>query len=612
MSNLLDDQNNPSTRKATKGSHTILKEYLQEKKITDPVTAEELAWVLPKFYAEVRKKGGNPYSKTSLCAIRFGLSRHFKQALNVDIVKDKEFIEANRVYEAQCKELKKQGLATTEHKPPIADEDIKKLYESDVFNTENPTTLQNKVFFEILLFFRRFGRHNLRLLKKKDFEIKVNSQGKRSVTVVKSTNELAKNPRVHELQSDEGEMMIANDGPFCPVFSFVKYLTHLNPYNKFFFQRPKSSSDGQVWYDNLALGEHALGKRMKVISQQAELSTEYTNFSIRAMSIETLDRCGFGACYVSESSSQSDSSIESYSKAILNTKTNMTERLMPVNKNLIQKAVSNADADTGVEPETLLTSSKEDAVYQVYKAQCEELEEQGLATTEDKPLIADKDIKKLYECGVFNTENPTTLQNKVFFEIMLFFGRPSKKSLRQLKKNDFEIKVNSQGKRCVVKSTDELAKNTQVHELQSKEGEMMIANDGPFCPVFSFEKYRMHLNPCNEFFFQRPQSSSDGLVWYDNMVVGENALGKKMKILSQQAELSTEYTNQAIRATTLAILDRCGFEAGSMHMGSSRSEGRAQSYNKTNLNTKTNMAGRLMAVVEKLIQKAYSKADAKT
>ncbi|CAH3180392.1 unnamed protein product, partial [Porites lobata] len=117
------------------------------------------------------------------------------------IIKDTEFNEANRIYEAQCVELKKQGLAKTEHKPPIADEDIQKLYRCGVFNAENPTTLQNKT----------------------DFEIKVNSQGKRCV--LKTTDELTKNHRAHDVQAEEGGMMIANDGPFCPVSSFEKYLS---------------------------------------------------------------------------------------------------------------------------------------------------------------------------------------------------------------------------------------------------------------------------------------------------------------------------------------------------------------------------------------------------
>ena len=60
----------------------------------------------------------------------------------------------------------------------------------------------------------------------------------------------------------------------------------------------------------------------------------------------------------------------------------------------------------------------------------------------------------------------------------------------------------------------------------------------------------------NEYLFQRPKSSGKGKVWDDKMAVGENTLGKKMKVISQQAEFSTIYTNHSIRATTIAIIDR--------------------------------------------------------
>jgi hypothetical protein len=77
------------------------------------------------------------------------LKRYFKAVNNTDIIKGKEFDEANSVYKAQCTALKKNGLAKTEHKPAIADEDITKPYQSGVFNTETPDTLQSKEFFEI-------------------------------------------------------------------------------------------------------------------------------------------------------------------------------------------------------------------------------------------------------------------------------------------------------------------------------------------------------------------------------------------------------------------------------------------------------------------------------
>ena len=154
ITQLLNNKDSENTKKFTKQHRLVFESYLKEKNIRNPSTEVELAAVLRKFYAEARKKDGQMYSKNSLCSIRFAFFRHFKQELIIDIIKDTEFNEANRIYEAQCVELKKQGLAKTEHKPPIADEDIKKLYRCGVFNTdhENPTTLQNKVFFEIMLF----------------------------------------------------------------------------------------------------------------------------------------------------------------------------------------------------------------------------------------------------------------------------------------------------------------------------------------------------------------------------------------------------------------------------------------------------------------------------
>jgi hypothetical protein len=114
------------------------------------------------------------------------LKRYFKAINNIDIIKGEEFDKANSVYKAQCTALKKNGLAKTEHKPAIADEDIAKLYESGVFNTETPATLQNKVFFEIMFYFCRQGRQNLRELKKDDFALKVNTQGQRYVVKTKA------------------------------------------------------------------------------------------------------------------------------------------------------------------------------------------------------------------------------------------------------------------------------------------------------------------------------------------------------------------------------------------------------------------------------------------
>ena len=70
---------------------------------------------------------------------------------------------------ALCCLPSEQGQAKVQHKPPILDDDLKKLYESGVFNSDHSKTLLNKMFFEIMLCFCRHGRQNLRQLKKDDF-----------------------------------------------------------------------------------------------------------------------------------------------------------------------------------------------------------------------------------------------------------------------------------------------------------------------------------------------------------------------------------------------------------------------------------------------------------
>ena len=87
------------------------------------------------------------------------------------MINDLAFNEANKVFGAKFVELKQQGLAKVEHKQPICQQDLQKLYKCGIFDISNPVTLQNKIFFEVMLYFCHSGRQNLRLLKKTDFSV---------------------------------------------------------------------------------------------------------------------------------------------------------------------------------------------------------------------------------------------------------------------------------------------------------------------------------------------------------------------------------------------------------------------------------------------------------
>ena len=150
------------------------------------------------------------------------------------------------------------------------------------------------------------------------------------------------------------------------------------------------------------------------------------------------------------------------------------------------------------------------------------------------------------------------------------------------------------------KTKDELTKNRREDD-EGFDGGVMYGRPGPNCPVASFELYLSHLNPLNEFLFQRPKRnvSISEVIWYDNMVIGERTLGDKMKNISREGNLSKCYTNHSIRATAVTILDKSGFEARHiMAVSGHKNEASIRSYSKTDICTKKKMSETLTAECE--------------
>ena len=94
------------------------KQSLKEKKRWTS-NERHAANMLKLFYAEARIADNTCCSKSILSSLRFGLNRRFKAARSFDIINDSEFTDGNK---AKCEDLKWQGLAKVEHKPPICEE----------------------------------------------------------------------------------------------------------------------------------------------------------------------------------------------------------------------------------------------------------------------------------------------------------------------------------------------------------------------------------------------------------------------------------------------------------------------------------------------------------
>lgn len=149
----------------------------------------------------------------------------------------------------------------------------------------------------------------------------------------------------------------------CPVTSFTKYLSKLNPGNQCFWQRPKSkeyiSPTTDVWYDNVAVGKNTLGKIMSNLSDDCGLSKRYTNHCIRSTCITALDDGGIETRHIMGlSGHKSESAVRSYTKKLSEKKTRQmssvlsstvqnsttTEAIVDQHRTIATNAVINAAA----------------------------------------------------------------------------------------------------------------------------------------------------------------------------------------------------------------------------------------------------------------------------
>lgn len=289
-----------NTSKANKKCANMLREYLREKNDDvnfEEFTLEKINDVLEHFYLDARKVGGEQYKTSSLENFRYGLNRYLKAPPFLkpyDIIKDRGFHSSNEVFKTALCELKSLGKGDVTHYPPIEKPDIQRLYGSIHLSSNTPYGLLNKVQLDIRLYFCRRGGENMADMTRDTFvcETSVNTGMK---FVRKQKDELCKNRRENNKENFGGYMPEIAGSPYCPVESFLKYISKLNPDNEKLWQRPLASfrENDSVWYTKQAVGKDSLSSFMSKLSKFCNLSQVYTNHSVRATGTTILARNNF-------------------------------------------------------------------------------------------------------------------------------------------------------------------------------------------------------------------------------------------------------------------------------------------------------------------------------
>ena len=221
-----------NTQKVINKSVNVLRLFLTEKGADANFENSEIAQLdetLRDFYANARTEKGERYKVNSYVQIRYGISKFLKKK-DIDI-NTPAFARSNETFKAVKVDLARKGKGGVLHKPCISKEDLTKLYEDKhVFSTDTPVGLQQKVFFEIVLYTCRRGRENLHGMTKDSFVVAKDGQGREFVE--KKYAEVDKNHREGTGMDDtngDGRMYDRPGSPFCPVASYKKYLSNLHP-----------------------------------------------------------------------------------------------------------------------------------------------------------------------------------------------------------------------------------------------------------------------------------------------------------------------------------------------------------------------------------------------
>lgn len=253
---------------------------------------EELDSFLWRFYAEVRSKDGEEYSRSTLLGMRNAVERQLSlHDRHLKIAKNPVFKRSNKMLESKLKVLRKAGKENVQHKPIIDGVDLQKAIQSPFTSPDNPQGLLRRVWFFITLHWCRRGCEGQRFLRRDSFGFEKDAEGQEYAYITHQVASKNHQGGFEDKPSDETMTRVYNTGQRGDAFWCLKYyLSKLNPHQEAFFQRPRPSAQATelVWYENKPIGVNKLSSMMKEISVGAKLSKVYTNHCIRASAITLL------------------------------------------------------------------------------------------------------------------------------------------------------------------------------------------------------------------------------------------------------------------------------------------------------------------------------------
>ncbi len=264
----------------------------------ETLAASDLCNLLVEFFSVATSRQGQKYGPSSMINIRSGLNRYlrsppFNRPLN--LMHGPEFGLANATLRKRLQVSRQDRSLDLVGFKAISHTDLNKMYDEYFVPgiDKNPEVLLHKVFFDLSFYLSKRSRDGFRYLTVNSFEFCLSKSGRKFVKLKEEEN-MPKSVKYQETDVLEKRgIILAQDSPRCPVQSLRLYLDKIHKDVVEFFQRPNKlfcCSNERSWYHRAPLGQRAVGNIMRVVSENACLSTSYTNCSIRVTANRAKER----------------------------------------------------------------------------------------------------------------------------------------------------------------------------------------------------------------------------------------------------------------------------------------------------------------------------------
>ncbi|XP_069107107.1 uncharacterized protein [Argopecten irradians] len=332
IANIFESRQSKSTKKNTAWGIRIFQDWNIEKRGTPvdltSVSAEDLAEILKHFYVAARPKSENElYHKNTLKNIRGAINRYFVDiGRNLDIVRDREFKQANGVLDGLLKQREKTGESkATAHKPIIEPEHLHKIATYLSRASSSPIILRHCVWYNLSVHFITRGMEFHHQLTPQSFEFHNDESGE-YVTMTHTTQQKNHQGGLNSHEANIGKRMYScPESPSCPV-KMLKLLLEktdknatklFNQYNKFLVGLCFSPQLTDVWFNTKPLAHRTFARFLSDICKSSDVDAPYTPHCLRATAIQYLNDTGYEARHIMfMSDHRCESSLRSYNRSV--------------------------------------------------------------------------------------------------------------------------------------------------------------------------------------------------------------------------------------------------------------------------------------------------------